>query len=102
MEIENLENDLLPFGVTCRTGDAAVMHCLEALSHWAEGSPPQITWGALRIAGRVSARREVTFKFTSAKNRSRFLDKANELLPRRWTRVLTNEYDPAERQRQPH
>ena len=91
------------FSVTCMTEDAAVLHCLRGLAHWAEDVPPQqIAWGGTKTSEWLAAGHNVTFRFTTAANRRRFTNKATELLSGGWTEVSTSDSDPAERQRPPH
>lgn len=86
-----------PFAVTCETHDEAVMHCLNALSVFAEyhaaGSeapgmvaPSETTMlGEAARWGREDGR--VTFRFSDPRRRGTFLGEATRLLSGKWTRV---------------
>lgn len=80
------------FGVTCETHDPAVLHCLTALSHFAEygafnvgqetrRAPMTVPRGWLREDGRV------TFRFSDPMRRGAFLGEATRLLAGKWIRV---------------
>jgi hypothetical protein len=54
------------FSITCFTEDAAVVHCLRALCHFAEsGVKPQIAWGGTKMKDWISAGHQITLHFTS-------------------------------------
>lgn len=85
------------FSATLLTNDAAVLHCLRGLSHWAQRGEPnqQIAWGGCGEKDWQSRRGQVKFRFTSAERRAEWLSKSEELLRRKWTLVSTSDNDPA-------
>lgn len=87
-----------PFSVTCVTHDEAVLHCLNALAHFAEhvqgsggeGSPidvAELAWpdGWAREDGRI------TFQFSDPRRRGLFLGEATRLLAGKWTRIAVED-----------
>jgi hypothetical protein len=88
------------FSITCRTADDGVLNCLRALCQWAEEYPKQqIGWGGTTLASWKRSNGEFKLRFTDPNFRDRFVRKAQELLPDRWTALATNDNDPAKRQR---
>ncbi len=88
------------FSATCKTSDFAVLHCLRSLCQWAEEyRKPQMGWGGTTKTKWEKSNGQLTLRFTDLAFRQNFLDKAHELLGGRWTLVMTDNDDPAERQR---
>ena len=89
------------FSITCFTEDAAVVHCLRALCHFAEtGVKPQIAWGGTKTSEWKAAGKQITLRFSSSDYRDRFTREAIRLLPKNsWREVRRNDSDPAKRQR---
>jgi hypothetical protein len=85
------------FSATLHTGDAAVLHCLIGLSHWAQRGAqyPQIAWRGCGEKDWRSQGGQVTFRFTSLERRTEWDAKATELLSGKWTLISTNDNDPA-------
>src|SRR4051812_48517145 len=88
------------FSATALTGDAAVLHCLIGLCHWAQRGErhPQIGWGGCGEKEWQRRGGEVTFRFTSFERREAWRARANELLGNRWTLTSMKDNDPAPRQ----
>lgn len=90
-----------PYSVTCVTHDEAVLHCLNALAHFAEqvgaageGAPiglPGVAWPDAweRDSGRM------TFHFSDQRRRGLFLGEATRLLSGKWTRLAVEGEVPA-------
>jgi hypothetical protein len=91
------------FSITCFTEDAAVVHCLRALCHFAETDvKPQIAWGGTTISNWRGAGNQITLRFSSPHHRDRFVSEASRLLPgNSWREVSRSDNDPATRQRSP-
>src|SRR5689334_4447258 len=85
------------FSATLLTSDAAVLHCLIGLSHWAQRGEkhPQIAWGGCGEKAWRSRGGQATFRFTSRERRAEWQAKAAELLGEKWALVSTNDNDPA-------
>ncbi len=92
------------FSLTCRTDDFAVLHCLRALSEWANDKVPypykMIAWGHTKEIDWKKAGHKVIFRFVGTDSREKFIVKANELLEHRWTQTGTSDSDPATPTRQ--
>jgi hypothetical protein len=91
-----------PYSVTCVTHDEAVLHCLNALAHFAEqvgaagagDAPvglPGLAWPDdwERDSGKV------TFHFSDQRRRGLFLGEATRLLSGKWTRLSVEGEVPA-------
>lgn len=90
------------YAVTCYTEDLAVLHCLRALSQFAEGSniPKSIPWGGTKESEWRAAANQARFRFTSPAYRAAFLDEARRLLPPgSFKDVASSDIDPASRRR---
>src|SRR3954451_845539 len=85
------------FSATLRTSDAAVLHCLIGLCHWAQRGElyQQIGWGGCGEKDWQKGGGGLTFRFTSLERREAWHAKANELLSGKWTLTSTNDNDPA-------
>jgi hypothetical protein len=85
------------FSATMLISDAAVLHCLRGLCHWAQRGEQhqQIAWGGCGEKDWQKRGGEVTFRFTSFERREAWRAKANELLGDRWTLTSMNDNDPA-------
>ena len=84
------------FSVTVRTTDAAVLHVLRALCQYCEsGKYRQIAWGGTGERNWQKSDNKVTFRFTRAVDRDKFISEATRLLPGHWLLVTTNDHDPA-------
>jgi hypothetical protein len=85
------------FSATLLTSDAAILHCLVGLSHWAQRGEkhPQIAWGGCGEKAWRSRRGQATFRFTSPERRAEWQAKAAELLSGKWALISTNDNDPA-------
>lgn len=89
------------YSVTVRADDPSVLHMLRGLAQRCEsGKRKQIAWGGTKERDWLAAGREVTFRFSAAADRVLFLAEADRLLAAGcWSRVSTNDHDPATRQR---
>lgn len=88
------------FSATCRTDDAAVLHCLRAICQFAEkGVKPQIGWGGTGEREWRSRGGRFIVRFSSSEYRNAFLEEGNRLLAGRWTLLATSDDDPATPQR---
>lgn len=88
------------YSATCRTEDAAVLHCLRALCQFAEkGSYPQIGWGGTKESLWRSDNGQFTVRFTRPEYREAFLSEARRLLDTHWQLISINDNDPATPQR---
>jgi hypothetical protein len=85
------------FSATLHTSDAAVLHCLIGLSHWAQRGEkhPQIAWGGCGQKDWRSRSGQATFRFTSPERRTEWHAKAAELLSGKWALISTNDNNPA-------
>lgn len=88
------------FSATFRTEDAAVLHCLRALTQWANHgeSHPMIGWGGTTEDDWKRRNCEATVRFTSEMQRQQWEDKATELLSGRWVLISKSNNDPAKPQ----
>jgi hypothetical protein len=78
--------------ITCHTDDLAVVHCLRALSQWAQQSGNcHIPWGGTKKPDWERDGNCVTFRFTESLYRDAFRQKANELLYGRWCEKGTSD-----------
>lgn len=70
------------YSVTIHTDDEAIVHCLRALSQYAqrEGNV-RIPWGGTKKQDWLRNRHSVTFHFSSPEYRKIFTDEASRLLP---------------------
>ena len=85
------------FSATLLTNDAAVLHCLIGLSHWAQRGQKysQIAWRGCGEKDWRSQGGQATFRFTSPERRTEWHAKATELLGVKWALISTNDNDPA-------
>jgi hypothetical protein len=85
------------YSATLLTSDAAVLHCLRGLSHWAQRGEPhqQIAWGGCGEKDWQNRGGQVTFRFTSPERRALWRAKSDELLSGKWTLISTDDDDPA-------
>jgi hypothetical protein len=85
------------FTATLLIDEAAVLHCLRGLAHWAQRGEPhqQIAWGGCGEKEWESRAGQVKFRFTSRERRAGWLEKSAELLVDRWTLISTGDDDPA-------
>jgi hypothetical protein len=85
------------FSATLVTNDAAVLHCLRGLSHWAQRGEPnqQIAWGGCGEKDWQNGGGQVTFRFTSPERRALWWARSDELLGGKWTLISTSDNDPA-------
>lgn len=94
------EHQKYHFSATCKTDDAAVLHCLRALCQYAEeGNHPQIGWGGTKQSTWRAAGGQFTVRFTQPIYRDKFLKDAARLLPNYWSLIRVNDNDPATPQR---
>jgi hypothetical protein len=93
----NLKFARYHFSATLLTSDAAILHCLIGLAHWAQRGEkhPQIAWGGCGEKAWRSRGGQATFRFTSRERRAEWQAKAAELLSEKWGLVSTNDNDPA-------
>ena len=90
------------YSVTCETSDLAVLHCLRALSQYAEQSnvPKSLPWGGTGEKRWRSDGDRATFRFTDPEYREGFVSEAQRLLPTGSFKVVgRSDTDPASRQR---
>jgi len=90
------DHERFRFSVSCRTDDAAVLHCLRGLCHFAERDQRKnIAWGHTgerewELNGGI-----VTFHFTGQDYRETFIREGSRLLPGLWKEVGRSNNDPA-------
>ena len=90
-----------PYSVTCVTHDEAVLHCLNALAHFAEHAGAVGEGAQIGLPGaawpdeweRDSGK--VTFHFSDQRRRGLFLGEATRLLSGKWTRLSVEGEVPA-------
>ncbi len=88
------------YSITVLTKDLAVLHCLRALSVFAqkEGNK-RIPFGGTKESDWQSHHCQVTFHFTAPSYRSCFETEANRLLPQgSWSKVGDSDENPAKPQ----
>jgi hypothetical protein len=85
------------YSATLFTSDAAVLHCLRGLSHWAQRGEPhqQIAWGGCGEKDWQNRGGHVTFRFTSPDRRALWRAKSDELFSGKWSLINTHDDDPA-------
>jgi hypothetical protein len=85
------------FSATVHTSDAAVLHCLIGLSHWAQRGEkyPQIAWRGCGEKDWRTQGGQVTFRFTTIDRCTEWRAKATELLTGKWALISTNDNNPA-------
>lgn len=88
------------YSVTIRTHDLAVVHCLRALSQFAQASGnKRIPWGGTKERDWKAMNHCITFHFNSPDYRRDFLAQVQRLLPQSlWEKTGENDADPAEPQ----
>ena len=88
------------YSATCKTYDAAVLHCLRALCQYSEsGEYPQIGWGGTKRSLWEANNGSFTVRFTSPSCREQYISEATRLLKGHWELLETSDNDPAEPQR---
>jgi hypothetical protein len=85
------------YSVTIKTDDLAVLHCLRALSAYAQRTGnTRIPWGGTKKEDWERDNRHVTFHFSKPEYRESFIKEAFRLLPRDlWNKVRQSDNDPA-------
>jgi len=85
------------YSVTIKTDDLAVLHCLRALSQYAERTGLKfIAWGGTTERDWERDNNCVTFHFSDSEYRDSFIKEASRLLPKElWIKVKENDNDPA-------
>ena len=90
-----------PYSVTCVTHDEAVLHCLNALAHFAEqvgAAGENVPMGLRGVAWPDEWERDsgkMTFHFSDQRRRGLFLGEATRLLSGKWTRLSVEGEVPA-------
>jgi len=88
------------YSITCKTDDAAVLHCLRALCQYSERHEyPQIGWGGTKENVWEANNGTFVLRFTAPAYRDQFIIEANRLLKGHWEQIETNDNDPAEPRR---
>ena len=83
--------------ITIKTNDLAVLHCLRALSQYAQRTGnSRIPWGGTKKEDWERDNHCVTFHFSKPEYRSAFIHEAARLLPGElWGIIGTDDADPA-------
>ena len=91
------QHDQYHYSVTILTDDEAVLHCLRALSQYAQMTGNvRIPWGGTKKKNWKQNRHCATFHFTSLRYRKIFVEEANRLLPNNlWEVIDEDDNDPA-------
>jgi len=86
------------YSVTVQTDDLAVLHCLRAITAFAqETGNSRISWGNTKKSDWEHDGHRVTFHFTREAYRNTFLEEARRLLPKGlWVEESTSDSDPAQ------
>jgi hypothetical protein len=85
------------YSVTIKTDDEAVLHCLRALSQYAQFTGnKRIPWGGTKKEDWVQYGHRVTFHFSKPEYRTKFMSEVSRLLPRSlWEKIDEKDNDPA-------
>jgi len=85
------------YSVTIKTDDLAVLHCLRALSAYAQlTGNTRIPWGGTKKEDWGRDNHHVTFHFSKPEYRESFIKEASRLLARDlWEKVRQSDNDPA-------
>lgn len=88
------------YSITIKTDDEVVLHCLRALSQFAQkDGNVRIPWGGTKKRDWEGSYHEVKFHFSSPKYRRTFLEEARRLLSvELWKKLSENDSDPAKPQ----
>lgn len=93
--------DTYHYSVTIETNDEVILHCLRAISQYAQQEGyKQITWGGTSKKNWLHNHNRVTFHFSRPEYRNTFRNEASRLMPRMlWQVVSESDDDVATRQR---
>ena len=85
------------YSITIKTDDEAVLHCLRALSQYAEESGKKmISWGGTGRQDWERGNHRVKFHFSAQEYRTKFEREAlRVLLPGSWQKIDERDDDPA-------
>jgi hypothetical protein len=85
------------YSVTIKTDDLAVLHCLRALSAYAQiTGNTRIPWGGTKKSDWERDNHHVTFHFSKPEYRESFIKEVFRLLPKEsWEEVSQSNNDPA-------
>ena len=85
------------YSVTMHTSDEAVLHCLRALSQYAQrNGNVRIPWGGTSKDNWILHNHCVTFRFSKPEYRKIFIKEVSCLLPKALWRIINeNDNDPA-------
>jgi len=94
------QHSLYHYSITIQTDDEAVLHCLRALSQFAQkDGNKRIPWGGTKKEDWESASHKVKFHFSSPAYRETLLIETIRLLPKNlWEKISENDNDPAKPQ----
>jgi hypothetical protein len=89
------------YSVTIETKDEVVLHCLRAISQYAQmEGHKQIAWGGTNKEDWLQNHYRATFHFSKPEYRVTFKYEASRLMPRTlWRVICESDNDPATRQR---
>jgi hypothetical protein len=91
------DHGLYKYSVTIHSGDLAVVGCLRALSQYSQkDGNNRIPWGGTKDSNWKRDGHAVTFRFTSPKYRTGFMQEAKRLLAEHlWKMAGISDNDPA-------
>jgi len=94
------EHSQYRYSVTVETNDEVVLHCLRAISQYAqdEGNR-QIAWGGTSKKDWQQNHNQVTFRFSKPEYRITFKNEASRLMRTLWRVIRESDNDPAAPQR---
>jgi len=85
------------YSITIKTDDEALLHCLRALSQYAQATGnKRIPWGGTKKGDWERDNHCVTFHFSKPEYRNIFMKEVSRLLPRSlWKKIDEKDDDPA-------
>lgn len=90
------QHTLYHYSVTVETEDEVVLHCLRAISDYAQTlGNKRIVWGGTKKKDWQRNNHHVTFHFSNPEYRLTFKNGANRLMPGKFRLVSESNNDPA-------
>jgi hypothetical protein len=85
------------YSITIKTDDDPVLHCLRALSQYAQISGnKRIPWGGTKKEDWERDGHRATFHFSQPTYRQIFIEQVSRILPKNlWEQVAESDHDPA-------
>lgn len=94
------QHTMYRYSITIKTDDLAVLHCMRALSAYAQlMGNTRIPWGGTKKEDWERDDNHITFHFSKSEYRESFIEEISRLLPKgSWEKISQSNDDPAKPQ----